>query len=106
MIRPRSGRWANWSRAARRSTTPTAPSATRPAAWAAASIKALVGSPVVLDADKGLQITTVLNGRNTMPAWKQLSDTELAAVITYTKNSWTNKTGQIVQPAEVVAARK
>jgi cytochrome c oxidase subunit 2 len=69
-------------------------------------VKALVGSPVVLDADKKLQITTVLNGRNTMPAWKQLSDTELAAVITYTKNSWTNKTGQIVQPAEVVAARK
>jgi cytochrome c oxidase subunit 2 len=69
-------------------------------------VKALVGSPVVLDADKNLQITTVLNGRNTMPAWKQLSDTELAAVITYTKNSWTNKTGQIVQPAEVVAARK
>ena len=28
-------------------------------------IKALVGSPVVLDADKKLQITTVLNGRNT-----------------------------------------
>ncbi len=69
-------------------------------------IKALVGSPVVLDADKKLQITTVLNGRNTMPAWKQLSDTELAAVITYTKNSWTNKTGQVVQPADVVAARK
>jgi len=69
-------------------------------------VKALVGSPVVLAADKGLQITTVLNGRNTMPPWKQLSDTELAAVITYTKNSWANKTGQIVQPAEVVAARK
>ena len=41
-----------------------------------------------------------------MPAWKQLSDTEIAAVITYTKNSWSNKTGKLVQPAEVVAARK
>ena len=41
-----------------------------------------------------------------MPAWKQLSDTELAAVITYTKNNWSNKTGQVVQPAEVLAARK
>ena len=50
----------------------------------------------------------MLNGvaGTAMPAWKQLSDTELAAVITYTKNSWTNKTGQLVQPAEVVAARK
>jgi len=27
-------------------------------------------------------------------------------VITYTKNNWSNKTGQIVQPAEVLAARK
>jgi cytochrome c oxidase subunit II len=69
-------------------------------------VKPLAGSPVVLAPDKGLQVTTVLNGRNAMPPWKQLSDTELAAVITYTKNSWTNKTGQIVQPAEVVAARK
>jgi cytochrome c oxidase subunit II len=41
-----------------------------------------------------------------MPAWKQLSDTEIAAVITYTKNSWSNKTGQIVQPADIKVARK
>jgi len=27
-------------------------------------------------------------------------------VVTYTKNNWSNKTGQTVQPAEVVAARK
>ena len=74
----------------------------------AGPIKALVNSPVVLDADKSKQIAVLLNGQNngTMPAWKQLSDTELAAVMTYTKNSWTNKTGQLVQPAEVVAARK
>ena len=74
----------------------------------AGPIKALVGSATVLDADKAKQIAVLLNGQNngTMPAWKQLSDTELAAVITYTKNSWTNKTGQMVQPAEVVAARK
>jgi cytochrome c oxidase subunit 2 len=71
-------------------------------------IKPLDGSPVVLDADKGKQIHTLLNGQNNgaMPSWKQLSDTELAAVITYTKNNWSNKTGQIVQPSEVLAARK
>jgi len=34
-----------------------------------------------------------------------LSDTDIAAVISYTKNTWTNKTGQIVQPAEVLAQR-
>ena len=50
----------------------------------------------------------MLNGaaNGAMPAWKQLSDTEIAAVITYTKNNWGNKTGQLVQPADVVAARK
>ncbi|MCV2420366.1 cytochrome c oxidase subunit II [Paucibacter sp. DJ2R-2] len=74
----------------------------------AGPIKALVGSPVVLSEDKLAQVKVLLNGQNngTMPAWKQLSDTEIAAVITYTKNSWSNKTGQAVQPAEVLAARK
>jgi cytochrome c oxidase subunit 2 len=50
----------------------------------------------------------LLNGaaNGSMPAWKQLSDTDIAAVITYTKNNWSNKTGQIVQPAQVLAARK
>jgi cytochrome c oxidase subunit II len=71
-------------------------------------IKALDGAAVVLDADHNKQIQVLLNGQNNgaMPAWKQLSDTELAAVMTFTKNSWSNKTGQLVQPSEVVAARK
>lgn len=74
----------------------------------AGPIKALDGSPIVLDADKSKQLAVVLNGagNGAMPSWKQLSDTEIAAVITYTKNNWSNKTGQIVQPAEVQAARK
>ena len=72
------------------------------------SIKALDASPTVLDADKAKQIHVLLNGQNNgaMPAWKQLSDTEIAAVITFTKNSWSNKTGQLVQPADVAALRK
>ena len=74
----------------------------------AGPIKPVDGSAVVLDADKNKQIAVLLNGQNNgaMPAWKQLSDTDIAAVITYTKNNWSNKTGQIVQPAEVLAARK
>jgi len=69
-------------------------------------IKGLDGAAVVLDADKTKQIKVLLNGQNNaMPAWKQLSDTELAAVISYTKNNWSNKTGQLVQPAQVRAAR-
>jgi cytochrome c oxidase subunit 2 len=41
-----------------------------------------------------------------MAAFKQqLSDTEIAAVITYERNSWSNKAG-MVSPAEVKARRK
>ena len=80
----------------------------QPTGKGAGPIKPLDGAAVVLDADKVKQITVLLNGQNnlTMPSWKQLSDTEIAAVITYTKNNWSNKTGQIVQPADVLAARK
>ena len=75
---------------------------------AAGPIKALDGSSIVLDADKSKQIAILLNGaaNGAMPAWKQLSDTDIAAVVTYTKNNWSNKTGQIVQPADILAARK
>ncbi|WP_425261625.1 cytochrome c oxidase subunit II [Rubrivivax sp. RP6-9] len=74
----------------------------------AGPIKAVDGSAIVLDADKSKQIAILLNGaaNGAMPAWRSLSDTEIAAVITYTKNNWSNKTGQLVQPAEIVAARK
>ena len=73
----------------------------------AGPIKALDGSQIVQN-DAQAQINILLNGAagGAMPAWKQLSDTEIAAVISYTKNSWSNKTGKLVQPAEIVAARK
>ena len=74
----------------------------------AGPIKALDGSAIVLDKDHNKQIQVLLNGAGggAMPAWKSLSDTDLAAVVSYTKNNWSNQTGQIVQPAEFVAARK
>ncbi|MDD0839694.1 cytochrome c oxidase subunit II [Curvibacter sp. HBC61] len=73
----------------------------------AGPIKALDGSSLVLDADHARQVNVLLNGLNNgaMPAWKQLSDTDIAAVVTYTKNNWSNKTGQVVQPAQVLALR-
>jgi cytochrome c oxidase subunit 2 len=76
-----------------------------PTGAGAGANKPLNGSPIVQDADKSKQIQVVLNGRNAMPSWKQLSDTEIAAVISYTKNAWSNKTGQVVQPTEVAAQR-
>jgi len=68
---------------------------------------ALDGSQVVNGMQEG-QIAILLNGKNAMPSWKAtLSDTEIAAVITYTRNNWNNKASDnIVQPAEVLAARK
>ena len=72
---------------------------------------ALDGSKVVTG-PKDAQIKTVLNGvvKNGQPtamvAWKNtLSDADIAAVITYTRNSWGNHTGEAIQPAEVKAAR-
>jgi cytochrome c oxidase subunit 2 len=69
----------------------------------AGSFPALAGSTVV--ASKPDQIQILLGGKNAMPSWKALSDVELAAVATYTRNSFGNKSGE-VQPSEVKAARK
>ncbi len=68
----------------------------------------LEGSKLVLGPQDG-QIGIVLNGKQgtAMASFKQLSDVELAAVLTYTRNAWGNKAEDgIVQPAEVKAARK
>ena len=72
------------------------------------AIKPLDGAAVVLNADKSKQIAVLLAGQNNgaMPSWKQLSDTDLAAVISFTKNNWSNHTGQLVQPSDVLALRK
>ena len=73
---------------------------------------ALDGSKVVLGPKAG-QIDTVLNGvvkggaPTAMAAFgKQLNNVELAAVITFTRNNWGNKTGEAIQPAEIKARRK
>jgi cytochrome c oxidase subunit 2 len=56
---------------------------------------------------KQAHIDIVLNGKpNTaMQSFKQLGNADLAAVVTYERNSWGNKGGE-VQPAEVQARRK
>jgi len=68
---------------------------------------ALSGSKVVTG-PKGAQIALVLNGKpgTAMPPWTQLSDADLAAVITYTRNGLGNKTGEALQPSEIKAARR
>ncbi len=68
---------------------------------------ALSGSKIVLGPLDG-QINLVLNGKagTAMTSFARLSDTDLAAVMTYTKNSWDNNLGKVVQPADVKAKRK
>ena len=65
---------------------------------------ALDGSKIV-NGPKAGQMHIMLEGKNAMPSWKQLSDTELAAAMTYVRNSWSNKTGEVIQPSDFVNAR-
>jgi cytochrome c oxidase subunit II len=67
---------------------------------------ALAGSPIATG-PAAEHVSKVLNGKNLMPAFKaQLNDVDLAAVITYERNSWGNSTGDMVQPSTVKAARQ
>ncbi|MBU1225171.1 MAG: cytochrome c oxidase subunit II [Gammaproteobacteria bacterium] len=53
-------------------------------------------------------IALVMNGvpGTAMAAFAgMLSDADIAAVVTYQRNAWNNKTGDLVQPAQIAAAR-
>ena len=65
----------------------------------------LEGSKIV-NGPKDNQVAILLNGRqgSAMASFKQLSDVELAAVITYTRSSWGNK-GEAPAVADIKAAR-
>jgi cytochrome c6 len=65
---------------------------------------ALAGDPYV-QGDPAPLMATVLAGRAGMPAFKDdLSDMDLASVLTYVRTSWGNK-GKPVSAADVAAAR-
>ena len=70
---------------------------------------ALAHGPITTGPIAG-HVDIVMNGSKKNPAmaaWKgQLSDTELAAVITYERNAFGNTMGDMVQPKDIVAARK
>ena len=65
---------------------------------------ALEGSKVA-NGPADAHIKQVINGKNLMPPFKQLSDADIAAVVTYERTSWGNK-GGAVKVADVAAARK
>ena len=66
----------------------------------------LVGSKITTGA-KGAHIDIVLKGKpgTAMAPFAQLSNSDIAAVVTYERQSWGNKAGAVM-PAEVAAARK
>jgi cytochrome c oxidase subunit 2 len=58
--------------------------------------------------DVAVHLDIVINGSKKNPAMAayspQLTDTQIAAVVTYERNAWTNKTGDLIQAADVSAA--
>lgn len=68
----------------------------------------LVDSPMVRTPDRRIDhINNVLHGKNAMPAFAdQLSDLQIAAIVTYERNAWGHETKEVVQPHEVKALRQ
>ena len=69
---------------------------------------ALKDGPITTE-DLPAHIDMVLNGSSQNPAMAafgpQLSDLDIAAIITYERNAWGNDTGDVVQPSDIKAAR-
>ncbi len=69
---------------------------------------ALKGSSVAVGKPISRHIIMILDGvpGSAMQAYKeQLTDEEIAAIVTYERNSWGNNTGDIVQPKDVAEVR-
>lgn len=68
---------------------------------------ALDGSAIATG-DIAVHIDVVVNGSAKNPAMaafsSNLTKTQIAAVVTYERNAWSNKTGDLIQPADVDAA--
>lgn len=68
---------------------------------------ALDGSALVKGSKEG-HIAIVLNGKSgtAMAAFgAQLNDADIASVVAYERNAWSNKLNDVIQPAEVKALR-
>ncbi|MDO9625945.1 MAG: cytochrome c oxidase subunit II [Pseudomonas sp.] len=69
---------------------------------------ALKGSAIAIGSAEG-HIDIVVNGKpgTSMAAFgKQLSEVDLAAIITYERNAWGNKLGDMVTPQDIVAFKQ
>lgn len=72
-----------------------------------AAAKALDRSFVVLDKDPSAFLRVMLAGspNRQMPSWHLLSDFDMAAVMTYVQNQWSNRTGRVFAPEDIANAR-
>lgn len=81
-----------------------------PPAFPALTGSKIATSPIFGEDGKYLKdghLDRVLNGIRVMPGWKALlNDTEIASVITYERNALGNSVGDVLQPAQVKAARQ
>ncbi len=81
-----------------------------PPAFPALTGSKITTSPIFDDSGKYMpdsHLDRVLNGKGVMPAWKGvLTDSEIAAVVTYERNALGNSVGDLVQPKQVKAARE
>jgi cytochrome c oxidase subunit II len=68
----------------------------------------LIGSSIVVGKPVGRHVELILHGvpGTAMQAFaKQLTDTQIAAIVTYERNAWGNHTGDVIQPSDVKAIR-
>ncbi|PCE31528.1 cytochrome c oxidase subunit II [Burkholderia ubonensis] len=65
---------------------------------------AMDGSPIV-NGPIAAHVERVLKGKGAMPSWASLSDLDIAAVVTYERNSWGNHKNDLLQPKQVADAR-
>ncbi|CAM3763631.1 cytochrome c oxidase subunit II [Polynucleobacter antarcticus] len=71
----------------------------------AGAFPALDGSKLV-QGPKDAVYNILLNGKGAMPKWSGvISDGDIAAVMTYTRNGWGNKTGDVTQTQDIVTSR-
>ena len=63
---------------------------------------ALKDSPIIVNGTADEHARLVIFGINAMPKFgDQLTDAELAAVVTYERNAWGNDKGDLIQPARI-----
>ena len=65
-----------------------------------------IGGSAIANGPLAAHLQRVLKGKGIMPAWGNiLNDADIAAVITFERNSFGNHKGDLVKPADVKAAR-